>query len=205
MLSHNVGMKIGYARVSTDEQTTALQLAALKRAGVKKVFEDKISGAATTRPGLGKCLHALKAGDVLVVWKLDRLGRSLPHLVSILDDLRQRRIAFKSLTEAIDTESAAGRLLGHMIGALAEFERSLITERTRAGVAAAKRRGIKLGRRFSLTHAQAEHARILISQGERTATIAKSLHVGRSTLYRYCSRKNSSSATLFENKSSTHG
>jgi DNA invertase Pin-like site-specific DNA recombinase len=155
-------MKIGYARVSTDEQNTALQLAALKRAGVKKIFEDKISGAAVKRPGLDKCLKTLKTGDVLVVWKLDRLGRSLPHLVGILADLKQKGIGFKSLTEAIDTESAAGRLLGHMIAALAEFERSLITERTRAGVKAAKLRGVKLGRRFSLTSAQVNHARKLI-------------------------------------------
>jgi DNA invertase Pin-like site-specific DNA recombinase len=178
-------MKIGYARVSTDEQNTDLQLAALKRARVKKIFEDKISGAAVKRPGLDKCLKTIKTGDVLVVWKLDRLGRSLPHLVGILADLKQKGIGFKSLTEAIDTESAAGRLLGHMIAALAEFERSLITERTRAGVKAAKLRGVKLGRSFSLTPAQVQHARKLIEQGERPAAVAKSLKVGRSTLYRY--------------------
>jgi DNA invertase Pin-like site-specific DNA recombinase len=122
---------------------------------------------------------------LLVVWKLDRLGRSLPHLVGILADLKQQGIGFKSLTEAIDTESAAGRLLGHMIAALAEFERSLITERTRAGVKAAKQRGVKLGRRFSLTPAQVDHARKLIGQGEPPPAVAKSLKVGRSTLYRY--------------------
>src|SRR5215471_8810948 len=120
----------------------------------------------------------------LVVWKLDRLGRSLPHLVGILEELQGRGVGFRSLTEAIDTETPIGRLLGHIIGALAEFERSLITERTRAGIKAAKRRGVKLGRKPKLTTQQAAHARDLINSGESPSNVARLLGVGRSTLYR---------------------
>ena len=139
-------MKIGYARVSTDDQNPDLQIAALKKAGCRRIYTDRISGVATRRLELDKCLADLKAGDVLTAWKLDRLGRSLSHLVALLEDLEKRGVGFRSLTEAIDTVSAMGRLLGHMIAALAEFERSLIIERTRAGITAAKRRGVKLGR-----------------------------------------------------------
>jgi len=135
-------MKYGYARVSTDDQNPALQLAALKKAGCHKVYKDDgISGATTKRPALLRCLEALEAGDTLIVWKLDRLGRSLRDLITMLDDLKQRGVKFRSLTEAIDTETPTGRAMWQMIGVLAELERSLITERTRAGVKAARRRG----------------------------------------------------------------
>ena len=132
-------MKYGYARVSTDDQNPALQLAALRNAGCKTVFkDDSLSGATTKRPALVRCLKKLEPGDILIVWKLDRLGRSLRDLITILDDLKQRGVKFRSLTEAIDTETPTGRAMWQMIGVLAELERSLISERTRAGAIAAK-------------------------------------------------------------------
>src|SRR5271169_6374214 len=146
------GMKYGYARVSTDDQTPALQLAALKSAGCKTVFKDDgISGATTKRPALLRCLKKLESGDTLIVWKLDRLGRSLRDLITMLDDLKKRQVKFKSLTEAIDTETPTGRAMWQMIGVLAERERSLISERPRAVVKAAKGRGVKVGRKPKLT------------------------------------------------------
>src|SRR6266581_2917923 len=147
-------MKIGYCRVSTDDQNHDLQLAALKRAGCRKIFTDKATGAHVKRPELTKCLKALKAGDVLVVWKLDRLGRSLRDLIALLDDLKTRGVAFRSLTEAIDTATATGRAMWQMVGILAELERSLIQERTKAGRAAAQARGVKMGRKPLLSARQ---------------------------------------------------
>jgi DNA invertase Pin-like site-specific DNA recombinase len=176
-------MKYGYARVSTDDQKADLQIAALKKAGCRHIFTDTISGTVKKRPELTRCLESLRAGDVLIVWKLDRLGRSLSHLVAVLSDLQVRGVAFLSLTEAIDTESAAGRLMGHILGALAEFERALIVERTQAGLKAAKKRGTKLGRKPSLSDDQRKHARALLDKGESPATVAKLLNVCRATLY----------------------
>jgi DNA invertase Pin-like site-specific DNA recombinase len=178
-------VKYGYARVSTGDQSPAPQLAALKRAGCKKVFrDDGLSGATTKRPSLLRCLKALQPGDTFIVWKLDRLGRGLRDLIAMLDDLKQRGVKFRSLTEAIDTETPAGRAMWQMIGVLAELERSLINERTRAGVKAAQRRGVKFGRKPKLTRQQIDHARKLIDQGERMQDVAESLGVGRTTLYR---------------------
>jgi DNA invertase Pin-like site-specific DNA recombinase len=178
-------MKYGYARVSTDDQTTTLQLAALKSAGCKAVFKDEgLSGATTKRPALIRCLKKLRPGDVLIVWKLDRLGRSLRDLIAMLDDLRARGVKFRSLTEAIDTDTATGRAMWQMIGVLAELERSLISERTRAGVKAAKRRGVKFGRKRKLTPQQIDHARRLIAADESPYNVAVSYHVSRATLYR---------------------
>lgn len=178
-------MKYGYARVSTDDQNAGLQLAALKKAGAAKVFtDDGISGATTKRPALLRCLKTLKRGDTLTVWKLDRLGRSLRDLIAMLDDLRERGVKFHSLTEHIDTETPTGRAMWQMIGVLAELERSLIAERTRAGVTAARARGVKFGRKPKLTRQQISQARKLIAQGERPEDVAASFHVGRSTLYR---------------------
>ena len=176
-------MKYGYARVSTDDQKADLQTTALKKAGCEHVFTDTASGSSAKRPELARCLTSMRAGDVLVVWKLDRLGRSLSHLVAVLSDLQGRGVAFLSLTEAIDTENAAGRLMGHILGALAEFERSLIVERTQAGLKAAKQRGQKLGRRPSLSEDQRKHARDLLTKGQSPATVAKLLNVCRATLY----------------------
>jgi DNA invertase Pin-like site-specific DNA recombinase len=178
-------MQIGYARVSTLDQNSRMQLDALKRAGCKKILTDEgVSGTAAKRPALAKALKAVGAGDVLVVWRLDRLGRSLPHLIEVINGLATRKVGFRSLTESIDTTTAQGRLVFHMMGALAEFERALIIERTRAGLAAAKRRGAKLGRKHSLTPAQVGHARKLVEAGERPAGVANSLGVSRATLYR---------------------
>jgi DNA invertase Pin-like site-specific DNA recombinase len=177
-------MKIGYARVSTTDQNTDLQLEALKRAGCEQIFEDQVSGAVKKRPGLEKALAVVDAGDVLVVWRLDRLGRSLPHLIEVIAELGDRGAGFRSLTESIDTTTAGGRLVFHMMGALAEFERSLIQERTKAGLQAAKTRGVIGGRPRALSKAKIAHARKLIDAGESPAAVAKSLGVGRSTLYR---------------------
>ncbi len=183
-------MKVGYARVSTTDQNPALQLTALKKAGCKQLYTDEgISGIVTRRPALDRCLKALKPGDTLIVWKLDRLGRSLRDLIALLDELKVRDIKFRSLTEAIDTETPAGRAMWQMIGVLAELERSLIAERTRAGQRAAQARGVHLGRRPKLTTAQLAHARKLVVQGERPAAVAKLLSVGRSTLYRALSNR----------------
>jgi len=176
-------MKYGYARVSTNDQKADLQIAALKSAGCEHIFTDTASGTASKRPELTRCLESLRAGDTLIVWKLDRLGRSLSHLVAVLGELQGKGVAFLSLTEAIDTESAAGRLLGHMLAALAEFERTLIVERTQAGLKAAKKRGVKLGRRPSLSEDQRKHARELLDRGESPAIVAKLLKICRATLY----------------------
>jgi DNA invertase Pin-like site-specific DNA recombinase len=178
-------MKYGYARVSTDDQSTSLQLTALKKAGCKTVFKDEgLSGATTKRPALLKCLKAAQAGDTLVVWKLDRLGRSLRDLIAMLDDLRERGVRFRSLTEAIDTETPTGRAMWQMIGVLAELERSLITERTRAGVKAAQARGVKFGRKPKLSAQQIAHARKLVEAGEPVPQVAALLSVDRATVYR---------------------
>jgi DNA invertase Pin-like site-specific DNA recombinase len=182
-------MKYGYARVSTDDQTPALQVAALKNAGCKTVFKDKgLSGATTKRPALRRCLKKLRPGDVLIVWKLDRLGRSLRDLIAMLDDLRARGVGFRSVTEAIDTDTATGRAMWQMIGVLAELERSLISERTRAGVKAAKHRGVKFGRKRKPTPKQIDHARKLIAGDESPHDISASYHVSRATLYRALAR-----------------
>ncbi len=177
-------MKIGYARVSTTDQNTDLQLQALTAAGCEQIFEDQVSGSSTKRPGLDKALAMVTKGDVLIVWRLDRLGRSLPHLIEVIGALGDRGAGFRSLTESIDTTTAGGRLVFHMMGALAEFERSLIQERTRAGLDAAKKRGARLGRPLALSPAQIKHAKALIAAGESPHDVAKSLGVGRSTLYR---------------------
>ena len=141
------GKQIGYARVSTPEQCLDLQLNALKATGCDQIFEDHgVTGDKTARPGLDQTLAALEPGDCLVVWKLDRLGRSLRHLTETLQSLAERDIGFRSLQDAIDTTTAGGRLYFHIMAALAEFERDLISERTKAGMAAAKARGVHVGR-----------------------------------------------------------
>jgi DNA invertase Pin-like site-specific DNA recombinase len=178
-------MHIGYARVSTTDQNPALQLDALLGAGCERIFTDEgVSGAAKKRPQLDQALALIKRGDVLVVWKLDRLGRSLSHLIELTSDIGQRGIGFRSLSEAIDTTRAQGKLMLHMLGALAEFERSLIAERTRAGLVAAKRRGAQLGRKRKLSEDQIAHARKLIDAGESPAHVAKTIGVSTATLYR---------------------
>jgi DNA invertase Pin-like site-specific DNA recombinase len=178
-------MRIGYARVSTHDQTLALQQDALTAAGCDRVFTDQgVSGSAIKRPGLDRALKALQSGDTLVVWKLDRLGRSLSHLVQLMTGFGERGIGFESLTEKIDTGSATGRLVLHIAAVFGEFERGLITERTKAGVAAAKRRGVQLGRKPSLTATQIAHARSLLEAGESPRRVAVTFRVCRTTLWR---------------------
>ena len=177
-------MKYGYARVSTDDQKADMQRAALLKDGCEKILTDKLSGATTKRPSLLRLLKLLDEGDSLTVWKLDRLGRSLRDLIAMLDDLKRRGVKFRSLTEAIDTETPTGRAMWQMIGVLAELEKSLISERTRAGVKAAKGRGVKFGRKPKLSRQQIDHARKLIEKGEDRGEVAGLFKVNRSTLYR---------------------
>jgi DNA invertase Pin-like site-specific DNA recombinase len=178
-------MIYGYARVSTDDQNSQMQIDALKAVNCQQIFMDEgISGATTNRPALLQCLKTLERGDRLIVWKLDRLGRNLADLITMLDGLTERGIAFQSLTEAIDTQTPTGRAMWQMIGILAELERSLISERTRAGVKAARRRGVKFGRKPKLTHQQIDHAKRLAEEGRSPTEIAGLLRVSRSTAYR---------------------
>ena len=182
------GKRIGYARVSTDDQDPALQVDALRAAGCTEIFEDKLSGMILKRPGLERALGAVKPDGTLVVWKLDRLGRSLRDLIGIITTLGEAGCGFRSLSEEINTQTPGGRLIFHVLGALAEFERSIIAERTRAGLAAARRRGVKVGRRLQLTPSQVGHARTLLDSGEGAASVARSLGVSRATLYRALAR-----------------
>lgn len=178
-------MLIGYARVSTTEQHVALQLDALNGAGVEQTFVDEgVSGSVSSRPELDRCLAHLRPGDTLVVWRLDRLARSLKNLLELVESLSNRGIHLRSLTESIDTSSASGRLILSVFGALAEFERSLIIERTQAGLEAARARGARIGRPTAMSSGQIEQARTLVGAGHRVGDVARSLGVGRSTLYR---------------------
>jgi DNA invertase Pin-like site-specific DNA recombinase len=178
-------MLIGYARVSTQEQTLNLQRDALEKAGCTKIFTDTASGAKTERIGLDEALNYVRKGDTLVVWRLDRLGRSLPHLITTMTDLEERGIGFKSLTENIDTTTSGGKLIFHIFGALAEFERNLIRERTEAGLTAARARGRKGGRPKALTGKQRSIAQDLYEKRHPIVEILQTLQVSRSTLYRY--------------------
>jgi DNA invertase Pin-like site-specific DNA recombinase len=178
-------MKYGYARVSTEDQNDDMQLTALKRAGCKVTFTDRLSGATgVKRPSLLRCLKKLEPGDTLMVWKLDRLGRSLRDLITMLDDLKQRGVKFRSLTEAIDTETPTGRAMWQMIGVLAELERSMIIERRRAGMKAARKRGIHPGRKPRLSPEQIKHAQELRRKGKHPDDIAAILKCSRATVYR---------------------
>lgn len=191
MLATN--MLIGYARVSKsdDSQVLDLQIDALLESGIKKnnIYHDKLSGNKDNRPGLESCLKALRSGDVLVVWKLDRLGRSLKHLVNTVHDLADREIGFKVLTgqgAEIDTTTASGKLVFGIFAALAEFERELISERTKAGLAAARARGRKGGRKFQLTKSQVRMAQASMkSRDSSVSELCKELGVTRQTLYKY--------------------
>lgn len=182
-------MQIGYARVSTEEQTLELQKDALTAAGCSRIFADVASGANTERPGLAEALNFVRSGDTLVVWRLDRLGRSLQHLLEIIRNLKERGVSFKSLTENIDTTTSGGKLVFHLFGALAEFERDLIRERTRAGLAAARARGRVGGhpRAVALNTPQKVAIAQALYDSRRTpiAEICGTLRVSRATLYRY--------------------
>jgi DNA invertase Pin-like site-specific DNA recombinase len=178
-------MLIGYARVSTTEQTLHLQQDALTKAGCNKIFTDTASGVKTERIGLEEALRYVRKGDTLVVWRLDRLGRSLPHLITTMTSLEEQGIGFKSLTENIDTTTSGGKLIFHIFGALAEFERNLIKERTLAGLTAARARGKKGGRPKVLTVQKRSIAQELYNTGHPIMDICRTLKISRATLYRY--------------------
>jgi DNA invertase Pin-like site-specific DNA recombinase len=177
-------MLIGYARVSTHDQTLNLQQDALQKAGCNKIFTDVISGVKAERKGLDEALSYVRKGDTLVVWRLDRLGRSLPHLITTMTSLEERGIGFKSLTENIDTTTSGGKLIFHIFGALAEFERNLIRERTQAGLSAARARGKTGGRPKVLTGKKLSIARDLYERRHPIAEILQTVKVSRATLYR---------------------
>jgi len=179
-------MLIGYARVSTNDQTLALQQDALSAAGCGQLFTDTASGSLKERSGLTGALSHLREGDTLVVWRLDRLGRSLPHLIETVSQLSSRGVGFCSLQEQIDTTTSGGKLVFHVFGALAEFERDVIRERTGAGLQAARRRGIPFGRPKVLTPRKVEQLQTL-AKDRRTsvAEICQTLGISRATFYRY--------------------
>ncbi|WP_234190287.1 recombinase family protein [Shinella sp. NM-101] len=193
--------KIGYARVSTDEQNLDLQIRALEEAGCTQIFRDHgVSGCHAHRPGLDDALGHLGVGSKLVVWRLDRLGRSLINLINLLDELGRRNIRFCSLTENIDTSYAGGKLVFHMMAVLAEFERSLISERTRAGIAAARARGQHIGRPFSLSQDEFNEAKRLISEdGMRVDDVAERYNVHSQTIRRLL-RQNAAGINLADRR-----
>ena len=179
-------MRIGYARVSTGEQKLDLQLDALEAANCKKTYTDTISGRASSRPELDKCLEHLRKGDTLVVWRLDRFGRSLKDLISKIEALGDRGVEFASLTEGIDTTTAQGRLAFHLFGALAEFEREIARERTMAGLRAARERGRVGGRPRALSEDDMPQVQALMKDPDiSTAQICERFDVSKATLYRY--------------------
>lgn len=176
---------IGYARVSKVDQDPQLQLDALDAAGCDDTYIDKASGLREDRPEFLACMRNLRQGDTLVVWKLDRLGRSTPHLLSITEELRQRGVHFRTLTEAIDTSTPAGRLMFTMMAAIATFERDLIVERTRAGMAAARGKGIRPGPRTVMNPEKIKAAQKMLKDGQPATTVCQAIGVSRATLYRH--------------------
>src|SRR5690606_10315764 len=176
-------MIIGYARVSTQDQNPELQVDALEKAGAEQVFQEKFTGTLRERPELSQCLRTLRKGDILIVWKLDRLARSLKDLVEVVQNLQDRGVGFKSLTESIDTTSSGGRLVFHIFGALAEFERDLIRERTMAGLQAARARGRKGGRKPALSDSDTQKAAAMLLDPKITKTeVAQHFGISRTTL-----------------------
>ncbi len=179
-------MKIGYARVSTQDQNLDLQKDALEKAGCKKIFVDEISGTVAKREGLEKAKEVLRQGDVLIVWRLDRLGRSIRDLIDWVNHLEEQGIGFKSLQESIDTTTSSGRLVFHLFAALAEFERNLIRERTNAGLAAARARGRLGGRKKSLTAKERKRAVEMYQRKNQTVIqICEMMNITKPTLYAY--------------------
>jgi DNA invertase Pin-like site-specific DNA recombinase len=178
-------MLIGYARVSTQDQNLELQRQALLAAGCARVYEDAMSGLRADRPGLAQAMEQLREGDALVVWKLDRLGRTVKGLVELVESLQAQGVGFRSLTDAIDTSSPSGRFFFHVMASLAQMERELIAERTKAGLAAARKAGRIGGRKRSMTPAKIEAARTLLVQGTPARDVAASLGVSVPTLYRW--------------------
>ena len=178
-------MLVGYARVSTQDQNLDLQRMALEKAGCEKIYEDKMGGAREGRPGLKLAMEVLRKGDTLVVWKLDRLGRSVKGLVDIIGILAKRGVQFKSLTDSIDTATPSGRFFFHVMASLAQMERELIVERTRAGLSAARRLGRVGGRTRLMTDSKVKSARKLLAEGIPSREVARNLGVSVPTLYRW--------------------
>ncbi len=178
-------MLIGYARVSTEDQSLDAQLDALKQAGCERVFTDRASGAKTHRPGLAKVRSHLRAGDILVIWKLDRLGRTVKGLVDFVAELTEGGVQFRSVTDGIDTTTPTGRFFFHVMASLAQMERELIAERTKAGLEAARRRGRIVGRKRRMTPGKIESATQLLGGGMPPREVAKNLGVSVPTLYRW--------------------
>jgi DNA invertase Pin-like site-specific DNA recombinase len=178
-------MLIGYARVSTDEQHLSLQLDALTQCGCERTFTDTVSGSRMERPGLAEALSHVRRGDTVVVWKLDRLGRSVRGLIELVGDLEKRGVQFRSITDSIDTGTPAGRFFFHVMASLAEMERELIVERTQAGLAAARRQGRVGGRKRLLTESKVESAQRLLAAGRSPKDVARDLGVSVPTLYRW--------------------
>lgn len=178
-------MRIGYARVSTEDQNLALQTDTLEKGGCDRLFTDKASGNRVDRPGLKEALSHLRAGDTFVVWKLDRLGRGVKGLVDLVADLEAKQIHFQSLTDQIDTSTPAGRFFFHVMASLAQMERELIVERTRAGLEAARRKGRIGGRKRRMTESKVESARQLLASGVAPGEVAQNLGVSVPTLYRW--------------------
>ena len=178
-------MKIGYARVSTDEQILDLQLDALHAAGCNKIFTDQgVSGITKKRVGLSEALSSMGKGDVLVVWKLDRLGRSLGFLCELIEQLKEQGAGFHSLTDGIDTTTTGGKLVFHIMGSLSEFERDLLKERTKAGMKAAQKRGKHVGRPKSLSNGQVQHMKEMLDTGKTQSEVAELLGVSANTVGR---------------------
>ena len=185
-------MKIGYARVSTHDQNLDLQIDALEKAGCERVFQDRVSGAKKARPGLEEALNFMRPGDSLVVWRLDRLGRSLQHLISTVTTLEKKDIGFQSLQESIDTTTSGGRLIFHIFGALAEFEHNLIRERTQAGLQAARARGRKGGRPKALDKKKTQLLYKLYDEKQHAISeLCDMLGISKTALYGYLKRRNS--------------
>ena len=178
-------MLIGYARVSTQDQNLELQIEALGKAGCKKIFDDKITGSRAERPGLAKARELLREGDTLVVWKLDRLGRSVKNLVDLVGELQKQGVQFKSLTDAIDTGIPSGRFFFHVMASLAQMERELSVERTRAGLEVARKLGRKGGRKRQMTDSKIKSAKKLLASGVPPRDVASNLGVSVPTLYRW--------------------
>ena len=187
-------MKIGYARVSTKEQNLSMQIDALEKEGCKRIFQEKIGGAKSDRPQLKKMIEQLREGDVIITWKLDRLGRSLRDLVNLINEIQDKGAGLKSLNDSIDTTTPQGKLTFHLFASLAEFERDIIRERTKAGLEAARARGRKGGRPKGLSKEAQDKAMVaetLYKQGEMSVTeICKHLNIARSTLYKYLRYRN---------------
>ena len=195
--SRGLDMLVGYARVSTLDQNLDLQLSALEEAGCEKLYQDQISGTKANRPGLTMALEVLRKNDTLVVWKLDRLGRTVKGLIDLVNLLHQKEIHFKSITDNVDTSTPAGRFFFHVMASLAQMERELLAERTKAGLAAAKAKGRVGGRKRKMTQSKIESAKQLLASGSLPRDVAQNLGISVPTLYRWIPASEYDLATIW--------